>query len=90
MGVDSIGAILQQDGFPDTDREGAAQREALACRCAMQQAWPCDPEGWAQKREATPGNPAMISRTASSTTLDKRLIFNLSTIYIIVPISVVM
>jgi hypothetical protein len=45
MGIDSIGAILQQDGVPDTAEEGAAQCEALACSCAMQQAWPCDPEG---------------------------------------------
>jgi len=43
MGVDSIGAILQQDGASDTAK-GAAQCEALACLCAMQQAWPGDPE----------------------------------------------
>jgi len=45
MRVDSIGATLQQDGVPDVAKEGAAQCEALACSCAMQQAWPCDPEG---------------------------------------------
>jgi hypothetical protein len=38
MGVDSIGAILQQDGVPDTAKEDAAQCAALARSCAMQQA----------------------------------------------------
>ena len=79
MSIDSIGAILQQDGVPDTAKEDAAQCTALACSCAMQQAWPCDPDGGAQKRDVAPGNPAMISKTASSTTLDKRPIVNLYT-----------
>jgi hypothetical protein len=38
MGVDSIGATLQQDEVPDTAKEDAAQCKALACSCAMQQA----------------------------------------------------
>ncbi len=44
MGVDSIGATLQQEAVPDKAKENAAQCEALACSCAMQQTWPCDPE----------------------------------------------
>ena len=45
MGVDSIGATLQQDGVPDTANEDATQCKELACLCAMQQAWACDLEG---------------------------------------------
>jgi hypothetical protein len=90
MDVDSIGAILQQDRVTDTANEDAAQCEALACSCAMQQAWPSGPEGCEQKRDVAPGNPARISKTASSTTLDKRPIVNLFTIYIILQAGVVM
>jgi len=45
MGVDSIGAILQQDAVPDRAKDVAVQCAALAFSCAKQQAWPCDPEG---------------------------------------------
>ena len=38
MGVESIGATLQQDGVPDTTAEDAPQCEALTFSCAMQQA----------------------------------------------------
>ena len=31
MGVDLIGANLQQDGFPDTAKEDVPQCEAFAC-----------------------------------------------------------
>ncbi len=45
MGVDSIGATLQQDGVPDMANEDVTQCKELACLCAMQQAWVCDLEG---------------------------------------------
>ena len=70
-GVDWTGENSQQEEFPDR-LAAIPQRKAAAFSCSAQQACESAAMDCAQRQATVPGTPVRISRSASSTTLDKR------------------